>query len=158
MSKNNDFTNFTDYTLIYCMMHDEGCVIKGHHDYVPYPYDMQHSSKCESCDWYEMGVISYNGKEIKIKKDIRVDYSRYGGGYQFNMYNDSFTNEVGKPIIFDEESPIYVWFETVSSYTDTFDTIGTIDTILSNRDEQSSIDNDILCIDFSTPYISNIAS
>ena len=86
------------YTFIYCMMHDDGCIIAGNHPYVPDGYSMQHSNQCESCDWYNMGVIKYDGSTFDIVESLRIDYDRYGGGFIFIGYTDTLTDEQGNPL------------------------------------------------------------
>jgi hypothetical protein len=98
-------------------MHDCGCIIKGNHDYTPDGYQMVHATDCESGDWYNMGVIEYDGSRINILKQVRINYERYGGGYQFNMYTDDITDETGKSIIMDEETPLVRWFEDMYNYS-----------------------------------------
>uniref|UniRef100_A0A6C0IHZ2 Uncharacterized protein n=1 Tax=viral metagenome TaxID=1070528 RepID=A0A6C0IHZ2_9ZZZZ len=104
------------YTFVYCQMHDDGCLIKGQHEYVPEGYKMAHSDKCANCDWYVEGVISYDGINIKILEDIRIDFSRYGGEYYFHMYASAITDELGNTIILDEDSDIFQWIESVAEY------------------------------------------
>ena len=60
----------TDYTFIYCMMHDDGLIIQSNHPYVPEGYIMQHCNNCESCDWYNIGVIRYNGSNFDIVESV----------------------------------------------------------------------------------------
>ena len=111
----------TDYTLFYCMIHDCGCLIKGNHDYTPEGYKMEHATNCaincDTSDWYNMGMISYDGTEVSIIKQVRINYERYGGGYQFHMYADDITDEIGQSIIMDEDSPLVKWFEEVNNYS-----------------------------------------
>jgi hypothetical protein len=80
------------------MMHDDGFIIKGNHNYVPEGYYMIHSDKCESCDWYNMGVIKYNGSNFNVVENVRVDYNRYAGGFIFIGYTDTLTDETGNMI------------------------------------------------------------
>jgi NDP-sugar pyrophosphorylase family protein len=83
------------YTFIYCRMHDDGCIIKGSHEYVPDDYVMQHSTKCESCDWTNMGIIQFNGYAFDVIESVRVDYDRYGGEFLFIGYMNTLTDEKG---------------------------------------------------------------
>ena len=85
----------TDYTFIYCTMHDDGCIIKGNHPYVPEGYSMRHSEECQSCDWVNMGIIDAN---FDVVESVRVDYDRYGGGFMFIGYTDTLTDENGDMI------------------------------------------------------------
>lgn len=115
----------TIFTLVYCMLHDDGWMIKGHHEYVPYGYKPPHSpdniNKCECCDWYMMGVISYDGKNVKIIETIRINYDRFNGGFHFCQYPCEITDEKGNYIgyeyeydeEYDEESPLYKWFDNI---------------------------------------------
>jgi hypothetical protein len=64
-----------------------------------------------------MGVIKYDGKQVNIIEQVRINYERYGGGYQFNMYSDDITDESGNSIIMDDESPLVKWFEEVNNYS-----------------------------------------
>jgi hypothetical protein len=109
------------YTLFYCYMHDCGCVIKGEHEYTPLGYNMAHAENyarnCDTSDWYNMGVITYDGNKVNIIKQIRINYDRYGGGYEFNMYKDEFTDAEGNRIIMEDESLLINWFEEVSNYS-----------------------------------------
>ena len=73
----------TDYTFIYCMMHDDGLIIEGNHT-------MRHCDNCEPCNWYNMGVIRYNGSTFDIVESVTVDYDRYGGGFMFIGYTDTY--------------------------------------------------------------------
>jgi len=84
------------YTFIYCMLHDDGFIITGKHPYVPDGYFIQHSDKCESCDWCNMGVIQYTGSTFEIIERVRIEYDRYyGGGFMFGMYENTLTDEKG---------------------------------------------------------------
>jgi hypothetical protein len=84
------------YTFIYCMMHDDGCIITGNHDYVPEGYKMQHATNCESCDWYNMGIIT---NKFDIIKAVRINYDRFGGGFTFAHYVDTLTDETGNTLV-----------------------------------------------------------
>ena len=116
------------YTFMYCMMHDDGFIIQGKHDYVPDGYIMQHSDKCEVCDWCNMGVIEVsndnnndndndndndnnNTDNIKIIKSVRVNYDIYGGGFIFRLYLNTLTDVKGNCIEFDNDDDciVYRW-------------------------------------------------
>jgi hypothetical protein len=93
------------------MMHDDGCVIQGNHPYVPEGYFMQHSKKCEFCDWHNMGLIKYDCSKFDVVKDVIVDYDRYGGGFMFIHYTNTLTDKNGhmsKNDLLDE------WIENIS--------------------------------------------
>ena len=109
------------YTLFYCYMHDCGCVIKGEYEYTPIGYNMAHAEncarECDTSDWFNMGVITYDGNKVIIKKEVRINYDRYDGGYEFNMYKDEFTDAEGNRIIMDDDAPFVKWFEEVSKYS-----------------------------------------
>jgi hypothetical protein len=96
------------YTFMYCMIHDDGFIIRGNHLYAPDGYSTQHCDKCESCDWYNMGVIKYNGSSFDIVENMRVDYDRYGGGFMFIGYTDTLTDEKGATI---ENEELNKWIE-----------------------------------------------
>lgn len=122
-----NINNVVFYTLIYCEYHDDGWLIRGNHDYVPHGYQPRHSDKCEACDWYENGIISYDGKNIKIIKEVRINYDRYNGGFSFNIYPCEVTDENGTPLDYeyedeikdeymyeyDRETPLSKWFDEV---------------------------------------------
>jgi len=99
------------YTFIYCMMHDDGIVIKGNHPYVPEGYLMQHSNRCEPCDWYNMGLIKYNGSNFDIVEKVRIDYDIYGGGFMFIGYTDTATDEKGNVY---KNDLLDKWIENIS--------------------------------------------
>jgi hypothetical protein len=99
------------YTFIYCMMHDDGFVIKGNFPYVPEGYTMLHSNQCESCDWYNMGLIKYNGSDFDVIEKVRVDYDRYAGGFLFIGYMNTMTDENGNR---QEDELLDKWIENVS--------------------------------------------
>ena len=109
------------YTLFYCYMHDCGCVIKGEHEYTPEGYKMAHATncarECDTSDWFNMGMLSYDGIKVTIIKEVRVNYECYGGGYEFNMYTSDITDETGNRIIMDDDEPLVKWFEEVSKYS-----------------------------------------
>ncbi len=96
------------FTFFYCMLHDDGFIIEGHHSYVPEGYVMPHSDKCEVCDWCQMGVISHHSafgldafgstNEFEILEPITFDYDRYAGGYTFRMYEQTLTDVKGCPV------------------------------------------------------------
>jgi hypothetical protein len=99
------------YTLFYCDVHDCGCVIKGNHEYTPEGYEMAHAidgcaRECDSSDWLNMGMLSYDGVEVIVIKEVRVNYDRYGGGYEFNMYSGDITDELGNRIIMEDNTPL----------------------------------------------------
>ena len=106
--------NNNTFTFMYCRMHDDGFIIEGNHDYVPEGYVMQHSDKCESCDWYNMGVIEINNNEIDIIKSLRVNYDRYGGRFTFGHYIGTITDDKGKYIDVDDDFIIYQWIEHIN--------------------------------------------
>lgn len=100
------------YTFIYCTMHDDGFIITGNHPYVPQGYSMRHSNKCECCDWYNMGVIKYNGSNFDVVESVRVDYNEYCGGFMFIMYTDTLTDEKGDILI--QNDLLNKWIEEFS--------------------------------------------
>ena len=57
---------------------------------------MRHCDKCESCDWYNMGVIRYIGSNFDIVESVTVDYDRYGGGFMFIGYTMRQVSYEGK--------------------------------------------------------------
>jgi hypothetical protein len=89
------------YTFVYCMLHDDGCIIKGRHQYVPEGYVMAHSpvclhaNACTPSDWYVMGVIQSNGNHFEIIEPLRVNYDDYGGGFIFRLFANTLTDEKG---------------------------------------------------------------
>ena len=101
------------YTFVYCMLHDDGCIITGRHQYVPEGYVMAHSpvcahanaclhanacthaNACNSGDWYVMGVIQFNGTNFDIIEPLRVNYDDYGGGFIFRLFTNTLTDEKG---------------------------------------------------------------
>jgi hypothetical protein len=102
----------TTYTFIYCMMHDDGCIITGHHPYVPEGYKMRHCTDCESCDWHNMGVIRSNGPSFEIIEPVWVEYDRYyGGGFIFRLYLNTLTDEKGNTI---EDKALDRWIEEIA--------------------------------------------
>lgn len=101
----------TDYTFIYCMMHDDGIIIKGNHPYIPDGYFMQHSEKCESCDWHNTGLIKYNGSNFDVVERVRVNYDKYGGGFMFIGYTKTLTDENGNIV---ENELLDKWIENIS--------------------------------------------
>ena len=96
------------YTFIYCMMHDDGCIIKGQHDYVPEGYVMQHATNCESCDWYNMGIINNN---FEVVERLRLNYERYGGGFTFGHYVDTLTDAMGNRM---ENKGLDAWLREIN--------------------------------------------
>ena len=96
------------FTFVYCMLHDDGCIIKGRHQYVPEGYLMAHSPAClhanacsthaNACtpgDWYVMGVIQSNDTSFDIIEPLRVNYDEYGGGFIFRLFANTLTDEKG---------------------------------------------------------------
>ena len=83
------------YTFFYCMLHDEGFIITGKHNYVSAGYAMQHATNCESCDWYNMGVIDEN---FKVIIGVRLNYERYCGGFTFGHYINTLTDTAGNKV------------------------------------------------------------
>jgi len=78
---------------------------------------MAHADNCEVCDWNNMGMIEYDGIQVNIITQVIINYDRYGGGYQFNMYSDSITDTSGNPIIMEEDTPLVKWFEDMYNYS-----------------------------------------
>jgi hypothetical protein len=103
------------YTFIYCTMHDEGCVIKGNHAYVPDGYSMQHSTECKWCDWTTMGIIQYDNDNDKdnfeIIQTVRINYDKYCGGFMFRFYTDTLTDEKGNSL---ENKVLDKWIEEIA--------------------------------------------
>ena len=99
------------YTFIYCMMHDDGCMIRGKHPYVPDGYSMQHANNCDPSDWYNMGVIKYNGSTFDVVESVRVNYDDYWGGFIFIGYTDTLTDENGNML---ENDLLNEWIEEFS--------------------------------------------
>ena len=93
-------------------MHDDGCIIIGNHPYVPEGYSMRHSQECESCDWFNMGVIKYNCSKFDVVESVRVNYDRYEGGFMFTGYTDTLTDEKGDMII--QNELLNKWIEEFS--------------------------------------------
>jgi hypothetical protein len=78
-----------EYSLIYCTLHDTGCIVKGEHLYsLPTKYNFICSgSNCENVDWINVGVISViNNKVIVNKKIVDVD-KKYGGGSKIKYFD-----------------------------------------------------------------------
>ena len=145
MDTNIDTNNY--YTFMYCMIHDDGFIIQGNHDYVPYGYVMQHSQNCEFCDWYNMGVIAVSNDDndhndnkddnkhndnnninnIKIIKSVRLNYDRYDGRFIFRLYLNTLTDDKGNSIEFDNDDDciLYKWIGHIHdsiNYTHTITT------------------------------------
>ena len=99
---------------MYCMMHDDGFIIEGNHPYVPEGYSMQHSDKCELCDWCNMGLIQFNCYNFDVIESVRVDYDRYGGGFMFIGYSHTLTDNHGNP---KENNLLENWIEDISNKT-----------------------------------------
>lgn len=98
------------YTFIYCMMHDDGCIITGNHAYVPEGYAMRHATNCEPCDWYNVGVINEN---FDIIEAVRLNYDRFGGGFTFGHYVDTLTDALGNPL---ENKALDNWLREHDAY------------------------------------------
>jgi len=116
------------YTFTYCMTHDDGRIIKGNHLYVPDDYNMcntknfKYSKTCKSCDWYNMGIVKYNGYTIEVIEPVKINYDRYGGGFKFIYFNYSkITDETGHE--FEKTTPSYItlckWIEDTSKLENT---------------------------------------
>ena len=117
----NQNNNTDIFTFMYCMIHDDGFIIQGNHDYVPYGYVIQHSQNCDSCDWYNMGVIKINdvnNDEITVIKTVRLNYDRYGGGFTFKNYLNTLTDDKGKYIDINNDSEddciLYQWIQYIN--------------------------------------------
>ena len=95
------------YTFFYCMLHDEGFIITGKHNYVPAGYAMQHAANCESCDWYNMGVIDAN---FKVIIGVRLNYERYCGGFTFGHYINTLTDTTGNKV---ENEALDTWIREI---------------------------------------------
>ena len=109
------------YTFIYCITHDDGCVIKGNHHHVPGNYSMIHSHLYDSCEWNNMGVILDDGEFIDIIKQVRINYDKFGGKFKFNYYIDILTNELGYYLHIDKNTVLYNWIQEKSkNMIDTF--------------------------------------
>jgi len=98
------------YSLFYCMIHDDGCLYTGNIDYLPDEASMCRTTKCCSTDWYNMGIISYDGKSVTVLRDVQTCYSRYGGGFEFYMYANSIIDEKFNNQELNEDEPLYKWF------------------------------------------------
>ena len=90
------------YTFIYCMFHDDGCIIEGNHERVPANYCMAHSDRCDYGNWYIMGVIACAETEIKVVYRVRINYNPYNGLFPFIGYRDSLTNVLGEQLVMPE--------------------------------------------------------
>jgi hypothetical protein len=111
----------TTFTFFYCMLHDDGFMIEGHHSYVPEGYVMAHSDKCDVCDWCQMGVISHTSYDptttfgstnaFEILEPVTFDYDRYGGGYTFRMYEQTLTDVKGCPV---DNEALDVWIREMA--------------------------------------------
>ena len=102
------------YTFIYCMLHDDGCIIKGQHAYVAEGYNMQHATTCESCDWYNMGVIN---DQFDIIEAVRLNYDLYGGGFTIGHYANTLTDAMGNPM---ENEALDAWLNAQNADEDAF--------------------------------------
>lgn len=90
-------------------MHDDGCIIKGEHDYVPEGYKKQYATHCKSCDWCNVvGVITNN---FDIIKAVRLNYERFGGGFTFGHYVNTLTDEMGNPL---ENERLNTWIKVMN--------------------------------------------
>ena len=97
----------TYYTFIYCMFHDDGCIIEGNHQCIPAGYCMAHSDRCDYGNWYIMGVIactetSTAETDIKVVYRVRINYNPYNGLFPFIGYKNSLTNVLGEALVMPE--------------------------------------------------------
>ena len=99
LNKRTGVNKNTYYTFMYCDCHDEGFIIKGYHDYAPVNYKAQHAHNCEYIDWSNQGIVECNGEgEIEVVEQVRFDYDRFGGGFTFELYNNTLTDETGNEL------------------------------------------------------------
>jgi hypothetical protein len=108
-------------TFIYCTKCDDGLMIEGQHGSVPPNYRMAHSTKCDSGDWHNVGVIKCEEDCVKVIEMLRLNYEIYFGGYTFGHYMYTLTDEKGNNLEMDEDSILYKWLEeTAKNQVDTF--------------------------------------
>ena len=105
----NTITIMSTYTFYYCLNHDDGCLAKS--DILPADCN-QYS--CHSCDWQNMGTITYDGTTVEISQQIDISYKKYAGGFEFIHYASACLDETGNHYSIPTDSPLYKWFETMS--------------------------------------------
>lgn len=107
----------TYYTFFYCYIHDDGWIIRGRHNYVPYGYQHEHAHNCDWSDWHNQGIIVTNGKGVMdIVEEVRMDYDRFGGGFVFSLYQDTLTDEIGKYIDMDDHPELKEWINQHTTF------------------------------------------
>jgi len=95
----NSMARDTYYSFFYCYLHDDGWIIRGRHNSVPHGYKHKHADNCDWSDWHNQGIVVTNkGGGMDIVEEVRMDYDRFGGGFTFAHYQDTLTDETGKPL------------------------------------------------------------
>lgn len=102
---------YTDkYAFWYCFQHDDGYLIKDNNiDDVPTWFKMCRG-KCDNSDWYRKGVINYDGKKVVELEEVQVDYSPYGGTFQFEVYSYSY-QVMPEEILLEDGTELAVGFQ-----------------------------------------------
>jgi len=62
-----------------------------------------------------MGTIIYDGTTVEINQPIDISYEKYNGGFEFIHYASACLDEVGNYCPIPTDSPLYKWFETMST-------------------------------------------
>lgn len=87
------------YTFWYCNHHDEGFLIKdASTDVIPSWCNREHlcikkNHTCDDLDWYQKGVINYDGQEVVELENVHVNYQRDEGGFGFTLEGYKIVHE-----------------------------------------------------------------
>jgi hypothetical protein len=99
------------YTVFYCERHDQGFVVQGHYEDDPTPAMLNAScGPNHGCYGTVFGQLVLRGNEVDDSKcrAYRVNYDRYGGGWELGMYATCVLDSNLTPI--DCPQPLANWF------------------------------------------------
>ena len=95
------------YSFWYCTKHNTGFVIRDNNtQFVPDWHKMCCNGECCETDWYNKGIIEYDG--IKVIELEKVQ-TYYGGGYNFIQYILKI-NDIHGSIELDDDEGLMTWF------------------------------------------------
>lgn len=122
--------------LVYCVCHGEcylrQCTIEEKDfdndncllTYKPPHTNYELANRCDYTDLYNMGIINFyenedsSEVELRIIKDIRLDYDRFCNGTEFihfyNKYKDTITDAYGNEIVY-KNNNLAEWFEYIEA-------------------------------------------
>lgn len=90
------FNSTCEFSVFYCLVHDEGFVVAGHHecDGEEFAHYVCGTNSARPCNCLRVGNVSSDDRDIIHD----VDYTRFMGGWKSDYYIRNVFNSAGENI------------------------------------------------------------